>query len=125
METTTQHQSYQEVYFKIYRRATKLPDSADLAEIISALVDMEQCQEAAEMLFGCEASNLVANQMDYSIFQSFCYDETSGELIKKIAHKHAWSDDPLAKKGLAIQVYPGEFLIIPEPLDSEVLTMVS
>jgi hypothetical protein len=115
----TSHEMYQKHYLRPYKKATSLPVDASLAEVIKALVNIGQPNEATELLFGGERNNVCKDNMGFLLFMGFWAGETP-ELLKEVAENHFWSKS-IPDKGFAIRVYPDEYLVIKEPTATKVL----
>jgi hypothetical protein len=124
METgKTKHGQYQEAFLKPYKKATGLPENASLAQTIEALSEIGQPNEATEMLFGCERNQMARlGCTDFSIFMDF-WSNKHPELFKEVVANHVWVQNNQSK-GYAIQIYPGEYLLIQEPTATKLLRAI-
>ena len=107
------YELYRERFLDLYKRGTNLPKEATLVQVINALVEVEQYNEATEMLFGGERGLFVNDRTGFMVFMSLWAGDQP-ELIRELARNHNWASKR-PSRGFAILVYPGEFFVIPEP----------
>ena len=113
------HKLYQEIYLDLYRTAMDLSKNATLTQVIDALVETKQFNEATELLFGGEREQVANHPIEYEIFMNF-WAGYHPDLLKEVAKNHFWSQN-IPSKGFAIRVYLGEFFVIKEPTATKVL----
>ncbi len=114
----TGHEAYQEERLTLYKWATKLPDSATLIDVIKALVEIHHFNQATEMLFGCKWEQVANDRTGRTIYMSLWSGELF-ELIKVIAENHRWTSNRPNNGCVAIEVYPGEYFVIPKVIVTE------
>ena len=106
-----------------YRIICSLPEDAPITDIVKGLLDQNARGEAVELLFHTERRKEFLNldKLGWNIFIGLMKtSEQNDNLIKQIAENCSWSSEPMTQ-GLTIQVYPGEWFVIPEPIATAVL----
>ncbi len=114
------HTEYRQRRLPMWRRIAGVSEEAPWLETLKALVEKKQYAEATELLFCSErGGQLVKDRIGFGLYLQLWTGQLSPQFIVEIAEHHHWSDK--AEKGLSIEVYPGEFLVIEEPTATNVL----
>lgn len=107
---------------KYIRRLFNLEEDTPIADVVAELVDREEYAYATEALFGCNRDDdtpLSDNQIQW---MHYLYLWTGGypEMLKEMARQHRWQTQR-ANRGYSFEVFPGEWLVIPEPYATQML----
>jgi hypothetical protein len=107
----SQHETYQRHNLSWNRLIAGLPHGS-VTEVIAELIAKKQFANATEMVFGT-FYRLEFVELDYFGFQFFMrmWAGLEPAALTQIAEHHQWLNEP-PQKGYAIQVYPGEYLIV-------------
>jgi len=101
---------------KYHRSTFSFPKGAPIADIVAALVDQKEYAYATETLFGCARGD--GAFFSYDRFQGAHYMALwigrYPDMLKEMAKHHRWQSQR-ANKGYSFEVFPGEWLVIPEP----------
>ncbi|MFC1646973.1 hypothetical protein ACFL1A_01685 [Patescibacteria group bacterium] len=99
-----------------YRQVAGLPiDHGTEQEIIQILIEKHKWPDAVELIFarGRKTEHDKVLRLSFVIFMVL-WSRVHNDVIEEIASNHHWADEE-DQDALSIQVYPGEFLVIPEP----------
>jgi len=125
----TKHEHYQQKCIGELKGEITIPSDKHLVEIIplvvEALVARGQCLKATQLLFGVNTSKKF-DELDHQGARLFgkLASGLNLQLLKKIAGTHSWVDNKNQLGGWPIHIYPGEYLLLKDPLHTEAFQML-
>lgn len=116
----SQHERHQKQITEGYLKAKGLRTPPPLRQIVLALTEAGKCIEATELLFGCRKDAFICNDaLGFDIFRYLRTGENP-RMIDILTDNHRWASERSCK-GLSIQVYPEEWLVITEPVATQLV----
>jgi len=115
------HIQYQHGNLPRLRESVDLDENSMILEVINALVERGRPAEATELLFASDrGGEITKDRIGFGLYLNLWTEILAPSFIPEIAAYHHWGEKP-ERKGLAIEVYSGEYLIIEEPVATKVL----
>ena len=116
------HEDFQRRRLPKARELAGLPETATLVETVEALDDSNFIAEAFRLLFGAEQGPSYADNYISYICCTQLQEGRHPGMITRIARHHHWStlEELGLIQGVEFQIYPGEWLVVDEPVATEV-----
>jgi hypothetical protein len=105
----SKHGIYQAEILPRLIKEVKLSTTSELPWVLRALIEVDKCQEATELLFGCPLATL-DNELAVRIYKALASGNHK-HLFMQIPDLHSWHYQP-PNYDLSIRVYPHEWLAI-------------
>jgi surface antigen len=126
----TQHEQNQSSRRAFLQQTTLGVDIAQetlsVADMVLGLLAARYAEAAVEFLFGVRNQTSYSKDIDakHNYLFSRLANGNNRELVKEMAANHTWSDEK-PQEGYGIEVYPGEWFVMPEPTAGKLKTWVT